>query len=64
MFDEELPLELWVREEKARLDRFAAWYRQQREANPNEDWPLRQQPSGWDENYQTFHDPEAPQAQS
>jgi hypothetical protein len=45
-----------------RSDRFAIWYRQQREANPDQDWPLHQPAGDWDEAYQTFHDPDAPES--
>lgn len=62
--DDDESLEQWVREEKLRLDRFAVWYRAEQKAHPDQDWPSHKAASAWDEDYQTFHEPEAPASQS
>lgn len=50
-------IEAWAKEEKARIDRFVVWYRQQREENSKQEWPLKMPIGEWDEQYQMFDDP-------
>lgn len=49
-------LDQFVAEEKARIDRFASWWRWQREKNGAADWPLRLPEGEWDEQLNMFSD--------
>lgn len=48
-----MTLDEFVAEERARIDRFLADYRQQAETRPAE-FPLAQEPGDWDEQLQFF----------
>lgn len=50
-----MTLDEFVTEEHARLDRFAAGYRQNAVQRPDE-WPLTMEPGDWDEQLQMFSD--------
>lgn len=51
-----ITLEKFVIEEKARVDRFAVWWREQREKNGATDWPLRLPEGEWDEQLRIYAD--------
>ncbi len=44
----EVGIDAWVAAEKARLDRFAAWYRKEAAAAlEDQDWPMARYPGDW-----------------
>jgi hypothetical protein len=56
-----MTLDEWIAFEEERMRRFKIWYLAQQAANPDEQWPLVQPPGEWDEQYQMFADPDAPE---
>jgi hypothetical protein len=51
---EETPLDVWVAEEKARLDQFAEWWKAEAQGKHPDRHPMTMPDGEWDENYRCW----------